>query len=54
MSEINDPNYNKLPEYRSSRAISITSIIACTVLLLSCLLACVIVAVVFLINAPWA
>jgi hypothetical protein len=54
MAEVHDPNYNKLPEYGPSRAVTITTIIACTVLLLACLLACVIVSVVFFMNAPWA
>jgi hypothetical protein len=53
MSDIQGPTYNKLPEYRSSRTITITTIIACTVLLLACLMACTTVAIVFMINAPW-
>jgi hypothetical protein len=53
MNQNPEPTYNKLPEYRSSRAITITTIISCTVLILACLVSFVVVTIVFLINAPW-
>jgi hypothetical protein len=45
--------YTRPPEYRNSRAITITFIVSCTVIVLACITGMVVVAAAFFLNAPW-
>jgi hypothetical protein len=47
------PTYPASTEKKESNAVAIASIIAMTIIMLSCILACTITAYAFLMNPPW-
>lgn len=50
-----EPRRERDPEdaYRTSRVVSITAIIACSVVVLTCIVAVTVLAAIFFMNAPW-
>jgi hypothetical protein len=47
------PTYSEPTENKGSNAVAIASIIAITIIMLACILACTITAFAFLTNPPW-
>lgn len=47
------PTYSEPAEKKESNAVAIAAIIAMTIIMLSCILACTITAFAFLTNPPW-
>ena len=47
------PTYIEPTEKKESNAVAIASIIAMTIIMLSCILACTITSFAFLTNPPW-